>query len=177
MGCRSNEPFFHRLAKRLHTRHGAQRRSADHRTWSPRRSRRGSTGNSNRLSPGRHTHSHDGACCCWLLHQPVHDLENSISPEPALGSVETATDYASEGVGRESANHTRCCQSFSCFGRIPLPSLHLRPGQIESARDKATRTKCSDVPPRRSPSSFLSSAIRTERPTCWIFRKNRLKSP
>lgn len=137
MGCRSNEPFFHRIAKRLHTRHGAQRRSADHRTWSPRRGCRGSTGDSNRLSPGRYTHSLDGACCSWLLHQPVHDLENSISPEPALGSVEATTDYASAIVGRESTNHTRCCHSFSCFGRIPLPSLHLQLGQIESARHKS----------------------------------------
>src|SRR5215469_1072796 len=134
MGCRSNESFFHRLAKRLHTRHGAQRRSDDHRTWSPRRSCRGSTGTSNRLSPGCNTHSHDGACCSWLLHQPVHDLENSISPEPILGSVEATTHYASAVVGRGSANHTRSCHSFSCFGRIPLPSLHLPLGQIEKKR-------------------------------------------
>jgi hypothetical protein len=139
MGRRSNEPFFHRLAKRLYARHGAQRRSADHRTWSPRRSCRGSTGNSNRLSPGRNTHSHDGACCSRLLHQPVHHLENSISPEPALGSVEGTTDYASAVIGREGANHTRRYHCFSCFGRIPLPSLHLRPGQIESARDKVNK--------------------------------------
>jgi hypothetical protein len=140
MGCRSNEPFFHRPAKRLHSRHGAERRSADHRTWSPCRSCRGSTGNSNRLSPGCHTHSHDGVCCSWLLHQPVHDLESSSSPEPTLGSVEATTDYASAVVGRESANHTRCCHSFSCFGRISLPSLHLRLGQIEKKSNNGTLT-------------------------------------
>lgn len=134
MGCRSNESFIHRLAKRLHTHHGAQRCSAHHRTRSPRCSCRGSTGTSNRLSPGRHTHSHDGARCSWLLHQPVHDLENSISPEPALGSVEATTDYASAVVGRESANHTRCYHSFSCLGRILLPSLHLSLGRIEKFR-------------------------------------------
>src|SRR5260370_41842054 len=81
--------------KRLHTHHGAQRRSDDHRTWSPRRCCRRSKGTSNRLSPGRHTHSHDGAFCSWLLHQPLHNLENSISAEPALGSVEATPAYSS----------------------------------------------------------------------------------
>ena len=140
MGCRSNEPFFHRLAKRVHIYRGAQRRSADHRTGSSRRSCRGSKGTSNRLSPGRHTHSHDVACCSWLLHQPVHALENSISPEPALGSVEATTDYASAVVGRESANHTHCCHSFSCLGRIPLPPLHLPLGRIEKIQVIEYRT-------------------------------------
>src|ERR1700756_1422344 len=160
MGCRSNEPFFHHLAKRLHTHHGAQRCSADHRTWSSRRSCCRSKGTSNGLSPGCNTHSHDGACCSWLLHQPVHDLENSITPEPALGSVEAATHYALAVVGRESANHTRCCHSLSCLGRIPLPSLHLPIGRIEKIRVIKYRTGCLSIGDR--PFSINCSSVKGE---------------
>src|SRR5271170_6368538 len=115
----------------MHPRHGAQRRASRHWTGSSRCSRRGSQRTCNRTSSGRHSYSHDGACCSRVVHQPLYYLENSISPKATLCSVEAAVDFAPALVGRESANHPRFCHSDSGPGRIPLPSLHLPLGWIE----------------------------------------------
>ena len=130
----SGSGSLHSLAKRLHPHHCAQWRSADHRTWSSRRCCRRSKGTSNRLSPGRHTHSHDGACCSRILHQSVHDLENSITPQTAFFSMEAAAGLRPAPLGRKSADHPRCCHSYFGRGRIALPPLYLPPGRIEKIR-------------------------------------------
>ena len=115
----------------MHPHHGAQWRTSRHWPGSSRCSRRGSQRTCNRTSPGRHSYSHDGACCSRVVHQPLYDLENSISPKATVCSVEATVDFAPALVGRESANHPRFCHSDSGPGRIPLPSLHLPLGRIK----------------------------------------------
>lgn len=133
MDCRSNQPFFHWLAKRLHSNHGAQRHAISYRIGSSRCCYRGGQGTTDWTSPGCCTYSHDGACCSRIMHQSVHDLENSITSETALLPVEAATAFPPALLGRESANHPRCSYSYFGLGRISLPSLHLPFGRIKNS--------------------------------------------